>query len=363
MGLPIFSTLIQPNVMAMAEKCKYGDSDTPAKQSCTERTKPRDIEEMGREVIAAEIRGLHELRLAIGPEFRKTVALLLDCCGKVIVCGMGKSGIAARKIAATLSSTGTPAVYLHPGEATHGDMGMITKDDLFLAVSKSGKNDEITKLLPYLKAIKVKMIAITASANSPLADESDIVLLTMAEKEACPMDIVPTTSTTAAIVLGDALAVAALQSRNFSKEDFARLHPSGVLGKRLNLTVGELMHKNDAMPLISMDTPLREALFEITNKRLGCTGIADREGRLAGIITDGDLRRILIKNPAALEVNVSNLMTAPPRTTRADVLAVEALEQMEMDPRGPVTQLFVTDGSGRPVGLIHIHDIIREGLK
>ena len=200
----------------------------------------------------------------------------------MIVCGVGKSGIVARKIAATLSSTGTPAVYLHPGDAVHGDMGMITKDDIFLAVSKSGQNDDIMKLLPYLKRMKVRMIAITAKAECPLARESEIVLLTMAEKEACPMDVVPTTSTTAAMVLGDALAVAAFQSRNFSKEDFARLHPSGVLGKRLSLTVGELMHKGDAMPLIGADTLLREALFEITNKRLGCAGITDGEGTARG---------------------------------------------------------------------------------
>jgi arabinose-5-phosphate isomerase len=349
--------------MRMAEKQKYALNGSPAGHGEGEQAKARDIEEMGREVIAAEIRGLHELRLSIGPEFRKAVALLLECRGKIIVCGMGKSGIVARKIAATLSSTGTPAVYLHPGEAAHGDMGMITKEDIFLAVSKSGKNDEITKLLPYLKAMKVKMVAITATAESPLAMESEVVLLTMAQREACPMDIVPTTSTTAAMVLGDALAVAALQSRNFSREDFARLHPSGILGKRLSLTVGELMHRGEAVPLIDMDTPLREALFEIANKRLGCTGITDREGRLTGIITDGDLKRILIKNPAALEMKVSTLMTTPPRTTRSAELAVDALAQMEMDPRGPVTQLFVTDDGARPVGLIHIHDIIREGLK
>jgi arabinose-5-phosphate isomerase len=347
----------------MMEREKYDVGGAAADADGAERPKARDVEEMGREVIAAEIRGLQELRLSIGPEFRRAVSLLLDCRGKVIVCGMGKSGIVARKIAATLSSTGTPAVYLHPGEAAHGDMGMITKDDVFLAVSKSGKNDEITKLLPYLKAMKVRMIAITASDESPLAAESDVVLPTMAEKEACPMDIVPTTSTTSAMVLGDALAVAALQSRNFSREDFARLHPSGVLGKRLSLTVGELMHRGDAIPVIGMDTTLREALLEIANKRLGCAGVADRDGRLAGIITDGDLKRILIKTPAPLDMKVAGLMTSQPRTVRAGDLAVDALERMEMDPRGPVTQLFVTDDDGRPIGVIHIHDIIREGLK
>jgi arabinose-5-phosphate isomerase len=358
----ILKDSIDEDVRMMAQRSKYELPDVPSGEAPA-RSNSRGVEELGREVIAAEIRGLQELRLSIGPEFKSAVELLLHCTGKIIVCGMGKSGIVARKIAATLSSTGTPAVYLHPAEAAHGDMGMIAKEDVFLAVSKSGKNDEMTKLFPYLKTMKVKMIAITATLGSPLAGESDVVMLTTAEKEACPMDIVPTTSTTAAMVLGDALAVAALQSRNFSKEDFARLHPSGVLGKRLNLTVGELMHRDDAVPLIGMDTRLREALFEIANKRLGCTGVSDGNGRLAGIITDGDLKRILIRNPGALEAKVSNLMTVPPRTTRAEVLAVDALEQMEMDPRGPVTQLFVTDEDGHPLGVIHIHDIIREGLR
>jgi arabinose-5-phosphate isomerase len=338
-------------------------NDSAAKPESGTPLKAVDVEEIGREVVAAEIGGLEALRSAIGGEFRKAVALLLECRGKTVVCGVGKSGIIARKIAATLSSTGTPAVYLHPGDAVHGDMGMITKDDIFLAVSKSGQNDDLAKLIPHVKRMRVEVIAITAKAESPLARESDVVLLTKVEREACPMDVVPTTSTTAAMVLGDALAVAVFQSRNFSKEDFARLHPSGVLGKRLSLTVGELMHRGDEVPLIDEDTLLREALFEITNKRLGCAGVTDDEGRLTGIIVDGDLRRILIKNPLALEMKVSGLMTSPPRTTNAAVLAVDALAQMEMDPRGAVTQLFVVDEGNRPVGLIHIHDIIREGLK
>jgi arabinose-5-phosphate isomerase len=346
----------------MDERQKYDVTD-PVPPACRDEVVGRDVEQMGRDVIDAEIKGLEELMRSIGPAFRKAVNLVLECRGKVIVCGMGKSGIVARKIAATLSSTGTPAVYLHPVEAAHGDMGMISKDDVFLAVSKSGRGDEITKLLPYLKSMNVRMIAITAAERSPLAAESDVVLNTRAQREACPMDVVPTTSTTAAMVLGDALAVAALQSRNFGKEDFARLHPSGVLGKRLILTVGELMHKGAFVPTIGMRTPLREALFEIANKRLGCTGITDDDGRLRGIITDGDLKRILIKNPAALDATVSDLMTSPPRSTRADVLAVDALEKMEMDPRGPVTQLFVVDENERPIGVIHIHDIIREGLR
>ncbi len=324
---------------------------------------PKDLVSLGREVVSLEIEGLRELELGIGPEFEQAVKLLLGCGGKVVVCGMGKSGIVARKIAATLSSTGTPSVYLHPGEAAHGDMGMVTADDVFLAISKSGSNEEITKLLPYLKRVGMKMISITASKKSELAKASDIVLLMDVGKEACPMDVVPTTSTTAAMVLGDALAVAAFRSRNFSRDDFARLHPSGVLGKRLSLTVGELMHGGDDMPAVTAGTLLREALLEIIEKRLGCTGITDADGRLAGIITDGDLKRILVKDSTALDRPVEKFMTRNPRTTRKEVLAVDALERMEIDPPSPVTQLFVVDGENRPVGVIHIHDIIRAGLR
>ncbi|UCF04786.1 MAG: KpsF/GutQ family sugar-phosphate isomerase [bacterium] len=322
-----------------------------------------DIVSLGLEVISLEIEGLEELKNCIGADFERAVRYLLECRGKVIVCGMGKSGIVARKIAATLSSTGTPAVYLHPVEATHGDMGMITGDDIVLAVSKSGGSEEVRRLLPYIRGMKVKVISITATDDSPLAQESDVVLLTRAQREACPMDIVPTTSTTAALVLGDALAVAAFRSRNFGREDFARLHPSGVLGKRLMLTVGELMHSGDDVPVVDTDTTLKDTLFEIVNKRLGCSGVTDRDGKLVGIITDGDLKRILLKNPEALSVKISKLMTRDPRTTHRDVLAIDALERMEMNKPGPITQLFVVDDTKRPIGVIHIHDIIRAGLK
>lgn len=321
------------------------------------------IASYGREVVSLEIEGLSQLKDSIGPEFEEAVRMILECSGKVIVCGIGKSGIVARKIAATLSSTGTPAVFLHPVEAAHGDMGMVTSDDIFLAVSKSGGDEEFSRLLPYLKQIDVRMISITGAAGSLLAHESDISLLINAGKEACPMDIVPTTSTTVSLALGDALAVAVLRSRDFGREDFARLHPSGILGKRLLLRTSELMHRGEEMPLVKTGTTLREALFEIVNKRLGCTGVVDGEGKLVGMITDGDLKRILIKDREALERPVDGLMTKDPRTTRADVLAVDALEQMEMNRAGPITQLFVLDDDRRPAGIIHIHDILRAGLK
>jgi arabinose-5-phosphate isomerase len=322
--------------------------------------KSRDL---GREVIRLEIDGLEELLGSIGPEFERAVEMVLGCRGKVIVCGLGKSGIVARKIAATLSSTGTPSVFLHSVDAAHGDMGMVTGDDLFLAVSKSGGDDEFSRILPYLQEMQVKIIAITGSAGSKLAGESDVVLLIPSMKEACPMDLVPTSSTTASLVLGDALAVAVFRRRDFGEEDFARLHPSGILGKRLTLTVAELMHTGGEIPVVGLETTLREALFEIANKRLGCTAVTGPDGRLEGILTDGDLKRILIKNPDALGLPVDGLMTRSPRTTAAADLAVHALEQMEMNPKGPITQLFVTDPDGRLEGIIHMHDILRAGLK
>lgn len=319
--------------------------------------------EIGREVVSTEIEGLREIEKSIGEEFARAVDLLVSCSGKVILCGTGKSGIIARKIAATLSSTGTPAVYLHSVEAGHGDIGMITGNDVFISVSKSGESEELTKLIPYLKGLGVGMIAVTASIDSRLARESDVTLYISAGKEACPMGLVPTTTTTASLVLGDALAVAALKVKDFGREDFARLHPNGVLGRKLYLRVGELMHTGDEMPMVKKRTSLREALIEIVEKKLGCTGVSGEDGRLEGIITDGDLKRILIRNPDPLEEVVEEVMTASPRTVPPDMLAIDALEEMEMNPAGRITQLFVVGGGGKPVGLIHIHDIIQAGLK
>lgn len=319
--------------------------------------------EIGRDVIRLEIGALEELLRTIGPEFERAVELIIGCRGKVIVCGLGKSGIVARKIAATLSSTGTPSVFLHSVDAAHGDMGMVTGDDLFLGVSKSGGDDEFSRVLPYLQEMRVGMIAITGNPVSRLARESDAVLLIPSGKEACPMDLVPTSSTTASLALGDALAVALFRRRDFDERDFARLHPSGLLGKRLTLTVAELMHRGDEIPSVGSGTTLREALFEIADKRLGCTAVTGPDGRLEGILTDGDLKRILIKNPDALGLPVDGLMTPSPRTADAAELAVHALEQMEMNPKGPITQLFVIDPQGRLEGIIHMHDILRAGLK
>jgi len=323
----------------------------------------KSIREIGREVISREIEGLRDLKKGVGAEFEKAVDLLVRCTGKVILCGTGKSGIIARKIAATLSSTGTPAVYLHSVEAGHGDIGMITGNDIFISVSKSGGSEELTKLIPYLRNLKVKMIAITANKNSRLATDSDIILNIDVGKEACPMGLVPTTSTTASLVVGDALAVAVLKVKDFGREDFARLHPNGVLGRKLYLRVRELMHTGEEIPLVGSEASLRDALIEIVEKKLGCTGVTGRQGGLEGIITDGDLKRILIKTPEPLKSGVESVMTESPRTVSPDLLAIDALEEMEMNPAGRITQLFVVNDSGIPVGVIHIHDIIQAGLK
>lgn len=328
-----------------------------------DKTENNDIISIGRDVISMEIEGLELLRDSIGTGFEKAVALVLGCAGKVIVCGVGKSGIIARKIAATFSSTGTPAVFLHPVEASHGDMGMITQQDIFLAVSKSGGDGDWDSLIAYLGKMDIPVISMTGRPGSRLARASEVVLPIGAGKEACSMDVVPTTSTTVTLALGDALAVAVLKSRNFGREDFARLHPSGILGKRLLLTTGELMHDGDEMPLVGSSTLLRDALFEIVKKRLGCTGVTGPDGKLEGLITDGDLKRILIRDPSALDAPVSGLMTVDPRTIGSEVLAADALEQMELNPGGPITVLFVVDGEMRPLGVIHIHDILRAGLK
>ncbi|HSG29227.1 MAG TPA: KpsF/GutQ family sugar-phosphate isomerase [Candidatus Krumholzibacterium sp.] len=345
------------------ERDRNGARSQATRETDKEGRSGIDLAAAGREVVSLEIEGLEQLRDSIGEEFEKAARLILGCRGKVIVCGIGKSGIVARKISATLSSTGTPSVFLHPVEAAHGDVGMVTASDIFLAVSKSGGDGDFSTLLPYLRERGVPIISITGNPASQLATASEVVLAVNIDREACSMDIVPTTSTTVSLALGDALAVAVFRRRDFSREDFARLHPSGILGKRLLLTTGELMHSGEEIPLVPADTLLKDALIEIMDKRLGCTGVTGPDGRLEGLITDGDLKRILVRDPQALSTPVSRMMTTHPVTIEASVLAVDALEKMEMNPGGPITLLFVTDTEGRPEGLIHIHDIIRAGLK
>jgi arabinose-5-phosphate isomerase len=286
----------------------------------------------------------------------------MDCEGRLIVSGIGKSGVIAKKIAATMTSTGTPSFYLHPVEAVHGDLGLVSEKDVVLFISKSGNGDELKQLLPSLRRLRVTIIAITGSPDSLLATKSDIVLCTRVSKEACAINLAPTTSTTAALVMGDALASALMERKGFKEDDFARFHPSGILGKRLTLTVGELMRTGSDVPAVEQGTDLKDALLEIMDKRVGCTGVVSSDGKLRGIITDGDLKRILVQHPDAMETKVEKVMTPEPRTISPDVLAADALSGMEMNTPGPITMYFVTDPDDRPVGIIHIHDILKAGL-
>jgi arabinose-5-phosphate isomerase len=322
----------------------------------------RDIEK-ARAVFDDEIACLREVRDHLGKSFHEAVEAIFRCKGRLIVSGVGKSGLIGKKIAATLTSTGTPSFYLHPVEAVHGDLGLVGREDVVIFISKSGMSDELAKLLPPLRKLGVTIIALTGDRDSFLARNSHIILDTRVEHEAGSLGLAPTSSTTAALVMGDALASALIERRGFKVEDFARFHPSGVLGKKLTLTVGELMRRDDDIPVVRFGTLLSDALFEIINKRVGCTGVVDEEGRLTGIITDGDLKRILVKERDALKTPVEKVMTPGPKTIGADVLAADALGAMEFNPSGPITMFFVTDDEGRPVGLIHIHDILKAGLK
>jgi len=323
----------------------------------------RDLE-LARRVFDDEIEGLRQVRDTLGPSFSQAVEAIYRCRGRLIVSGVGKSGLVAKKIAATLTSTGTPSFYLHPVEAVHGDLGLVREGDVVIFVSKSGMSDELKQLIPSLKKLGVTIIALTGDGDSFLARRSDIVLETRVEREAGTLGLAPTTSATVALVMGDALASALVERRGFKEEDFARFHPSGILGKRLTLTVEELMRKGEEVPLVSQETTLDRALMEIIEKRVGCTGVVDGGGKLVGIITDGDLKRILVREKKeALELPVSRVMTPEPRTIEPRALATRALEAMELNPKGPITMLFVTDGEGKPIGLIHIHDILKAGLK
>lgn len=315
-----------------------------------------------RRVFDDEIAGLRAVRDRIGEELVTAVDAIYRCKGRLIVSGVGKSGLIAKKIAATLTSTGTPSLYLHPVEAAHGDLGLVHGGDVVVIISKSGMSDELRSFVPALRQLGVTIIGMTGARRSYLAQHSDIVLDTHVEKESGSLGLAPTTSTTVALVVGHALASALMERKGFTAEDFARVHPSGILGKRLTLTVGELMRKGDAVPLVDEETALQDALFEIMEKSIGCTGVVDRAGMLVGIITDGDLKRILSRRPDAMSVPVHEVMTPNPRTVDPSMLAADALSMMELNEPGPLLMYFITDGAGRPTGLLHIHDILRAGL-
>ncbi len=320
-------------------------------------TMPRDLD-VARDVLATEAAGLQALAAALDDGFDKAVDLLAGATGRIVVSGMGKSGHVARKIAATLASTGAPALFVHPAEASHGDLGMIVAGDAVLALSNSGETAELADLIAHSRRFGLPLVAVTARAGSALATAADAVLLLPAAREACPMGLAPTTSTTMQMALGDALAVALLTRRGFGAADFRQFHPGGKLGARLR-RVRDMMHTGDALPLAGPDTPMDAALVRMTSKRFGCLGIVDDQNRLCGIFTDGDLRRAI--GDSLLSKRLGEVMNRAPRTISPETLAAEALHLMN-DPERPITALFVVDESGCPAGILQIHDLLRAGV-
>ena len=312
-----------------------------------------------RHVFAVEIAALETVSGRLDERFHHAVQILAACRGKVVVTGIGKSGIICRKIAATLASTGTPATFLHAAEAVHGDFGVVAKGDVVLAVSHSGEVEEVVRLLPLFERHDLPLVVITGAPTSTLARAADVVLDASVPEEACPLGLAPTASTTAALALGDALAVALFQRNGFTEVDFAALHPAGSLGRRF-LKVGDLMHTGDALPLVRHDASLADTVLEITQKRLGVTAVVDAKGELLGIITDGDLRRGLGRTHEIHRLAASDLMTTQPKTIDANALAARALAVME---RHNITSLFVLAPTSRqPQGVIHLHDILKAGV-
>lgn len=309
-----------------------------------------------RETFDIEAQALLGLKARQGPEFAQAVLAMLRCAGRVVVMGMGKSGHVGRKIAATLASTGTPAIFVHPAEASHGDLGMVTPGDVLLALSNSGEADELTTLLPALKRLGVTLVAMTGRADSTLARHAEISLSSAVDKEACPMNLAPTASTTAQMALGDALAVALLDARGFREEDFARSHPGGSLGRKLLTHVHDVMRSGDAVPRVLTSTPFVEMMREMTSKGLGATAVVDTLQKVQGIFTDGDLRRCVEQGRDLRNLVASDVMFTRPRTIRADALAVEAAELMESH---RITSVLVIDAEGKLVGAINSNDLMR----
>ncbi|GEK47060.1 arabinose 5-phosphate isomerase KdsD [Bisbaumannia pacifica] len=318
-----------------------------------------DFRASARRTLQLEQQALGALIPRLNGDFDQACRLLLACRGRVVVTGMGKSGHIGGKLAATLASTGTPAFFVHPGEASHGDLGMITRGDVVIALSNSGETGEVTALLPLLKRLGTPLISLTGRPASTLARHADAHLDTGVEREACPLDLAPTASTTAALAMGDALAVALLEARGFTAEEFALSHPGGSLGRRLLLKVGDLMHQGQRLPTVPLGSPLRDALLEITRQGLGFTCVVDETGHLAGVYTDGDLRRTLDQHTDLSRLKVDDVMTRPGKRIGAEVLAAEAVRVME-DNR--ITALAVVDDAGRPVGALHMHDLLASGV-
>jgi arabinose-5-phosphate isomerase len=318
-----------------------------------------ELIEIGREVLRIESEAVLGLVDSLNDDFARAVQLILACRGRVVVSGMGKSGHIGSKIAATLASTGTPAFFVHPAEASHGDIGMVTPEDVVIALSNSGESSELTSILPSLKRHGARLIAITGAPNSTLATQADVHLHAAVAREACPLGLAPTSSTTAALALGDALAVALLQARGFSAQDFARSHPGGKLGRRLLVRISDVMHAGKDLPRVPVSASLTDALLEMSAKGLGMTAVVDDDERVVGLLTDGDLRRILTAGTNLQSGKLAELMTRNPRTIDADRLAAEAVQQMESK---RINGFLVVDADGRLVGAFNMHDLFRAGV-
>ncbi|OPY72833.1 MAG: Arabinose 5-phosphate isomerase KdsD [Syntrophorhabdus sp. PtaU1.Bin058] len=314
--------------------------------------------ETGKEVLRKEAEAIIQVMNKLGDSFDRAIDVIHACTGRVVLAGMGKSGLICKKIASTLSSTGTPAMFLHPADSLHGDLGMLQKGDVLIVVSNSGETEEVVKILPWVKRMGIPTIVITSKDDSTVAVHGDVVLSFRVD-EACPYNMVPTSSTTATLALGDALAIALMEKRAFKVEDFASLHPGGALGRKLLMKVEDLMHTGEAMPKVYAKAAMKHVILEITSKRLGVTGVYDGEENLIGVITDGDLRRAIERHDKLLLTKeAGDVMTGKPKTIRKDVLAAYALKVME---EFSITSLFVTakEGDTQPVGIIHIHDLLK----
>jgi len=338
----------------MSEPRHLGTTPAPLAPGEAER-----IQALGRAVLDTEARAVGALIERIDGAFVTACRYMLACAGRIVVLGMGKSGHIGGKIAATLASTGSPAFFVHPGEASHGDLGMITPRDVVLALSNSGETAELLTILPILKRLGVPMISLTGRRDSTLAREADVNLDIAVASEACPLGLAPTASTTAALAMGDALAVALLEARGFTAEDFARSHPAGALGRRLLLHVSDIMHRDERLPAVALGTPLLDTLTEMSRKGLGMSGVVDAEGVLQGVFTDGDLRRALDRGLDVRHTPIEQAMTRDCVTVAADALAVEALRLMESR---AINGLLVVDGERRLVGALNMHDLLRAGV-
>lgn len=319
----------------------------------------KTIEEIAQEVLDIEANAILKLKGRVGKDFETAINIIYSCKGRVIITGMGKSGHIGRKIAATLTSTGTPSYFLHPAESTHGDSGIITRDDVVIAISNSGETAELLNLLPLIERFGVPMIAMTGKLNSTLSQKADVTLDISIEREACPLGKAPTTSTTATLAMGDAIAVCLLQKRGFTEEDFLLFHPSGALGKGVLYNVSDLMIKDERLPLINIAVPFRDAIRLISDKKLGCAIVLDDSGKMAGILTDGDIRRTLLKYSNVEDLLTKDVMTVSPKTVKANDLAAKGLAIME---KYSITSLVVVNDNIEPIGLLHVHDLLKAGV-